>query len=58
MDSRKKKTQVFRSMMEFEKTYLPASFEKRMKEKPTDAYALGVNLAKESLEKLRELLAK
>jgi len=53
----KKKKQVYRSMMEFEKRFFPKSFEKRMAEKPTDAQALGVSLAKESLEKIRRRLA-
>lgn len=53
MNRSKKKKQVFRSMVEVEKKYFPKSFEKRMAEKPTDAYALGISLAKESLDKIR-----
>jgi hypothetical protein len=44
-------------MMEFEKEFFPKSFKKRMAEKPTDAQALGVSLAKESLGKIRRQLA-
>lgn len=58
MNKGKKKKQAYRSMVEFEKEFFPKSFEKRMAEKPTDAQALGVNLAKESLEKIRGRLAK
>ena len=54
----KKKKQVFRSMTEFEREFLPKAFEKRMSEMPTDAHALGISLAKESLEKIRERLGK
>lgn len=52
------KKQVFRSMTEFEREFLPKAFKKRMSEKPTDAHALGISLAKESLEKIREQLSK
>ena len=44
-------------MKAFEKEFFPKSFEKRMAEKPTDAQALGVSLARESLDKIRERLA-
>lgn len=44
-------------MKEFEKEFLPKSFEKIMVEKPKDAQALGVSLARESLDKIRERLA-
>ena len=58
MNRNKKKKQVIQSMIEFEKKYFPKSFEKRMSEKPTDARALGICLAKESLDKIRKRLAK
>jgi len=45
-------------MMEFEREFLPKSFEKSTAEKPTDAHALGISLAKESIEKIRAHLAK
>lgn len=54
--NRNKRKQVFRSMMEFEKKFFPTSFERKMAENPTDAHALGVSLAKESLERIRERL--
>lgn len=56
MNRSKKEKQVFRSIAEFEKKYFPKSFEERIAEKPTDAHALGVSLAKESLDKIREQL--
>ncbi len=58
MNENKKGKQAFHSMMEFEKEYFPKSFEQKMEEKPTDARALGSNLAKESLDKIRTRLAK
>ncbi len=57
MNRSKREKQAFRSMMEFEKKYFPKSFEKRMAEKPTDARALGISLAKESLDKIGRQLA-
>ena len=58
MNRNKKMKQIYLSMTEFERTFLPKSFEKQMAEKPTDAQDLGVSLAKESLEKVREELVK
>lgn len=58
MKKGKNKKQIYQSMKEFEKEYFPESFEKRMSEKPTDAQALGVILAKESLEKIKGRLTK
>ena len=57
MNKNKKKKQIYRSMRQFEEECFPKSFEKRTAEKPTDAQALGVSLAKESLEKIRRRLA-
>ena len=57
MNRSKRKKQAFRSMTEFEKKYFPKSFEKRMAQKPTDARALGISLAKESLDKIGRQLA-
>ncbi len=57
MNKNKKKNRIYRSMKEFEKEFLPKSFEKIMVEKPKDAQALGVSLARESLDKIRERLA-
>jgi hypothetical protein len=56
MSRNKKKKLIFHSMIEFEKVFLPKSFRKRMSEKPTDAYDLGIYLAKESLNKIRQRL--
>ncbi|MEA1995294.1 MAG: hypothetical protein U9N18_03970 [Campylobacterota bacterium] len=58
MNRNEKKKQVIRSMIEFERKYFPKSFEKRMTEKPTDARALGICLAKESLDKIKRQLSK
>ena len=58
MNKNGKRKQIYRSMKEFEKEFLPKSFKERMAEKPTDAQALGVSLAKESLEKIRRRLAR
>ena len=58
MNKDKTKKQTYHSMREVEREFFPKSFEKRMAEKPTDAKALGASLAKESLEKVRERLAK
>ena len=57
MNKNMKERKIYRSMAEFEKEFFPESFEKRMAEKPTDAGALGVSLAKESLEKIMRQLA-
>jgi hypothetical protein len=43
-------------MMEFEKHFLPKTFEKRTTEKPTDARALGISMAKDFLDRIREQL--
>lgn len=58
MNGNRKEMRVFHSIVEFEKEYFPKSFEQKMEEKPTDARALGSNLAKESLDKIRTRLAK
>lgn len=58
MNRSKRGKQTLGSMMEFERKYFPKSFEKRMAEKPTDARALGISLAKESLDKIGRQLAK
>jgi len=57
MNVSKRGKQTFRSMMEFERKYFPDSFEKRMTERPTNARALGISLAKESLDKIGRQLA-
>jgi len=50
--------QIYRTMLEFEKEFFPKSFKERMAEKPTDAQALGVSLAKESLQRIERKLAR
>ena len=54
----KKEKKVFNSIMKFEREYFPKSVEQKITEIPKDAYALGVNLAKESLDKIRSRLSK
>ena len=56
MNKDKTKKQTYHSMREVEREFFPKSFEKRMAEKPTDARALGINLAKESLDRIRRQL--
>ncbi len=57
MNVNKTKKQIFHSMMEVEKELFPKSFKKNILEKLTDARALGINLAKESLGKIMGQLA-
>lgn len=57
MKIRKKKKELFRSMLEFEKKYFPKSVEKRMTEKPADERGLGIILANESLTKIERQLS-
>jgi hypothetical protein len=57
MNRSRRGKRAFRSMTDFEKKYFPKSFKKRMAEKPTDARALGISLAKESLDSIRRQLA-
>lgn len=53
-----KEDKVFCSMIEFKKTYLPESFERKISEKSNDTRNLGINWAKESLDKIRDELDK
>lgn len=57
MSRKKGKGEVYHSMMEFEKRFFPKSFEKRMAKGPKDANALGIGLAKQSLDKIKAQLA-
>ena len=52
------KSQIFRSMREFEEKYFPEAFEwEKIKElEKLDARTLGVLMAKESLEEIRRIL--
>ena len=52
-----KKEQEYKSMEEFEKKFFPNSYKKRLIES-MDTHALAVNLAEESLKKIRHQLAK
>jgi len=56
MNKNRERKEVIRSMVEFERVYYPKAFKERMAEKPTDARALGISLAKESLNKIRREL--
>ena len=58
MRTSKKRKQVYNSMIEFEKEFLPNSLKKRLSEVPTDSRALGISLARESLDAIRTRLVK
>ena len=58
MEKSNKKKQVCISMREFAEKYFPKSFRKQSTEVPTDARALGISLAKESLDTIRHRLSK
>ena len=53
----KKKNEKFRSVEEFEAKYFPRSFEERSRKETTDPQSIGINLAKESLDKIKGKLA-
>ena len=53
MSKNKRTVQIYRSMAEFEKVFLPQYYKKKMLEVPRDVQALGTSLAKESLNKIR-----
>ncbi len=48
-----KKTQVYRSMTEFQKRFLPAIRKGKIIETPEEASVLGVNMARESIKKIK-----
>jgi len=54
----KKKKQVYKSMEEFEEEFFPKSFRKQSSEVPVDARAIGISLARESLDTIRRRLSK
>lgn len=56
MKKNKKGERIFNSMLEVDKEFFPASFEKKMKKKPADQYALGVSMAKDTIKKVRDEL--
>lgn len=52
-------TRIFHSMVEFEKMFLPKSFERRLTEKSSDdVHAIGTSLAKDSIDKMRVRITK
>lgn len=58
MERGKKKKQVYKSMREFNEEFFPKSFRKQSTEVPTNVHALGVSLARESLDTIRRRLSK
>lgn len=54
----KEKEQSYKSMKEFEEEFFPESFQKKALATHTDPQTLGVNLAKESLENIKNKLSK
>lgn len=56
MNKSKKRERVFHSMMEVDKEFFPASFGKKMKKPLTDKHALGVSMAKETMNKIKKEL--
>jgi hypothetical protein len=52
----KREKRVFRSVEEFEAEYFPRSFEEKSKKETTDPKSIGIDLAKESLEKIKSQL--
>jgi len=58
VERRKKKKQVYKSMREFKEKFFPKSSKKQSAEVSTDARALGISLAKESLDMIRHSLSK
>jgi hypothetical protein len=58
MQRSKQKEQVCKSMREFGEKFFPKSFRKQSIEVPTDARALGISSARESLDMVRRRLSK
>jgi len=58
VEKRKKKKQVYKSMREFKEEFFPKSSKKQSAKVSTDARALGISLAKESLDIIRHSLSK
>ncbi len=54
--SKNKEKKVFCSLIEIKKEYLPKSFEKQESIESKDARELGINWAKESLNKIKNEL--
>lgn len=53
---RKKSKAQFRSMVEFEKAYLPKLLAEKVEGEPRDADPLGLDAARKSLDEAREQL--
>lgn len=49
-----KKTKTFKSMAEVEKTFLPQYYKKKNIKKTDDPFELGVNLARDTMDKIRK----
>ena len=58
MEKNKKKEKVYRSIREFEEKFFPNSIKKSLSEVSTDARALGISIAKESLNTIKRQLKK
>jgi len=52
------KKEAYRSITEFEKKFFPNSFKKQSAEKATDYRLIGINMANESLDRLRRKLVR
>ena len=57
MKKNKKKDKIYKSMREYEERFFPNSLKKRLEESK-DIQTIAINLADESLEKIRNRLAK
>jgi hypothetical protein len=49
-----RKGKPYRSMLEFQKEFLPKAAQQKTTQYPVDARALGASLAKESLDRVRQ----
>lgn len=58
MKRSKKKKQVCESIEEFEEKYFPKSLKEQYTKVPTDARAIGISLARKSLDTIRRRLSK
>lgn len=58
MERSKTKKQTCRSIVEFKKTFFPKSFKKQLSDQAMDSRIIGINLANESLDKIKRQLAK
>ena len=58
MEKPKQSSKVFRSMMEFEKEFLPKLFEEKTKFEHADTRNLGINMARATIFEIRGKLAK